>query len=74
MSDRDYLANKDRHASFELILADGSTYPYKAEMDFSDNVMNPNTGTITLWLRVPNEDHILLPGAIVRVRVIYAGE
>ena len=71
--DRDYLSNKDRAAEFELILADGSIYPHKAEIDFVNTVMNSETGTITLWLRVPNENHVLIPGAIVRVRATYSG-
>ncbi len=71
MTDRDYLAHKDSHAEYELVLADGRVYPQKAVLDFASNVMDSDTGTITLYLRVPNENHTLIPGAIVRVRVIY---
>lgn len=71
MTDRDYLANRDKPASFQLILADGSTYPHKGTVDFVSNVMNPETGTITVWLNFLNENHSLIPGEIVRVRVVY---
>ena len=71
MTDRDFLAHRDSPAEYELVLADGSVYPQKAVIDFSSNVMNPDTGTITVYLRVPNENHTLIPGAIIRVRVIY---
>ena len=54
---------------YELILADGSPYSGTIEKDFEDNVMNSGTGTINIWLKVSNEDNILLPGALVRVRV-----
>ena len=71
MPDREYLANKDKAAEYTLTLADGSTYPHKAELDFTSTTMNPETGTITIYLRVPNENNILIPGAIVRVNVTY---
>ena len=71
MTDKDFLTHRDAPAEYELVLADGNIYPQKAVQDFASNVMNPDTGTITIYLRVPNENHILSPGAIVRVRVIY---
>ena len=74
MTDRDFLAHREAPAEYELVLADGSVYPQKAAADFTNNIMNPDTGTITVYLRVPNENHTLIPGAIVRVRVIYPSE
>ena len=71
MTDRDFLIHRDTPAEYELVLADGSVYPEKAVLDFASNVMDSDTGTITLYLTVPNENHVLIPGAIVRVRVIY---
>ena len=71
MPDRDYMIMKTSYErmKYELILADGSLYSGTIEKDFEDNVMNSNTGTINIWLKVSNEDNILLPGALVRVRV-----
>ena len=71
MPDRDYLINKDKAAEYSLILADGSTYPHKPELDFISTTMNPESGSITIYLRVPNENHTLIPGEIVRVKVTY---
>ena len=72
MPDRDYLIFRDNPQNFkyELFLADGSPYSGTVEKDFEDNVMNPDTGTINIWLKVSNENNILLPGALVRVKVI----
>ena len=71
MPDRDYLSMKNMHGKmkYELILADGSLYSGTIEKDFEDNVMNSDTGTINIWLKVGNEDNILLPGSLVRVKV-----
>ena len=71
MPDRDYMnvKNTQEKMKYELILADGSLYSGTIEKDFEDNVMNFGTGTINIWLKASNEDNILLPGALVRVRV-----
>ncbi|MBQ9419977.1 MAG: hypothetical protein IJU31_06320 [Synergistaceae bacterium] len=71
MPDRDYMIMKNAHekTKYELILADGSLYSGTIEKDFEDNAMNSDTGTINIWLKVSNEDSILLPGALVRVKV-----
>ncbi len=72
MPDRDYMSvkNSQEKLKYELILADGSIFPGTIEKDFEDNVMNSETGTINIWLKVSNENNILLPGSLVRVRVI----
>ena len=72
MPDRDYMSVKKSQGKlkYELILADGSIFPGTIEKDFEDNVMNSETGSINIWLKVSNENNILLPGALVRVRVI----
>lgn len=71
MPDRDYLIfkNSQKNFKYELLLADGSLFSGKIEKDFEDNSMNPETGTINIWLKADNEDGILLPGSLVRVRV-----
>lgn len=52
------------------MLADGSSYLGTVEKDFENNVMNTDTGTMNIWLKADNENNILLPGALVRVKVI----
>lgn len=72
MPDRDYLSFRDNQQNFkyELVLADGSSYLGTVEKDFENNVMNTDTGTMNIWLKADNENNILLPGALVRVKVI----
>ena len=71
MSDRDYFTfrNSQKKFKFELILSDGSLFSGAVEKDFEDSSMNPETGTINIWLKVDNENNILLPGSLVHVRV-----
>ena len=71
MPDRDYLKfkNSDKKLKYELILADDSLYTGTVEKDFEDNVMNPETGSINIRLKVNNENNIFLPGSLVRVRI-----
>ena len=71
MPDRDYLKFKNSNGKlkYELILADDSLYSGTVEKDFEDNVMNPETGTINIRLKVSNENNLLLPGSLVRVRI-----
>lgn len=51
----------------ELKLSDGSTYPSKGKMNFSDNHINTSTGTLQVRGELPNPDAALLPGQFVRV-------
>ena len=70
--DRDYLSlrNSTGNFKYELILPDGSLFSGDVEKDFEDNSMNPETGSINIWLKVSNKDNVLLPGSIVRVKII----
>lgn len=49
----------------QVRLADGSLYPHKGVLDFSANVVDPDTGSVALRARLPNPDNILLPGTYV---------
>ena len=75
MPDRDYLSMKasQKNAKYELILPDGALFSGDVSKDFEDNVMNPESGTINIWLQVDNANDYLLPGAMVRVRVTEEG-
>jgi len=53
----------------KLLLEDGSVYPLKGTLKFSDVTVDPGTGSITLRAIFPNPDHILLPGMFVRAVV-----
>ena len=51
-------------------LADEEGFPHRGEMDFVDNVLDPDTGTIRGRAVVPNPDGALTPGLFVRVRLL----
>ena len=73
MTDRDYLRNKDSNLSSQIKLADGSLYSEAGTLDFINNTMNAETGTISIWLKFPNDSNILKPGALVRVLLTEQG-
>ena len=49
-----------------LKLEDGSDYGFTGTVQFSENLVNPGTGTVTLRARFPNPQGILLPGMFVQ--------
>jgi len=53
----------------ELILADGTVYPYKGKILLTDRQVDTNTGTIRLVAAFPNPGNILRPGQYGRVRI-----
>ncbi|ESQ91282.1 hemolysin D [Asticcacaulis sp. AC460] len=57
-------------ADVELILEDGSVYPLKGRLQFSDVTVDPATGTVTLRAVFANPDGALLPGMYAKARVI----
>lgn len=56
-------------AEVTLLMEDGSEYPKKGRLLFTDMSVDPNTGSITLRAEFSNADGILLPGMYVRVRL-----
>ena len=71
MPDKDYLIfkNSQKNFKYELFLADGSLFSGTIEKGFEDNSMNPETGTINIWLEANNENNVLIPGSLVHVKV-----
>jgi RND family efflux transporter MFP subunit len=59
----------DRTVNVDLGLADEQTFPMKGKVDFVDNRVDPNTGTLRFRGVFPNPGKILTPGLFVRVRV-----
>jgi len=53
----------------ELILADGSVYPYKGSFAFADRQIDVKTGTITVAAVFPNPGNFLRPGQYGKIRV-----
>ncbi|MEP7362400.1 MAG: efflux RND transporter periplasmic adaptor subunit [Acidobacteriota bacterium] len=56
-------------APLELLLADGTVYPYKGTYRYADRAVNVQTGTLKLIGDFPNPNRILLPGQFSRVRL-----
>ncbi|MDD4962822.1 MAG: efflux RND transporter periplasmic adaptor subunit [Gallionella sp.] len=55
-------------ASVELLLEDGSVYPAKGKLFFTDLAVDPSTGAVSVRAEFPNPNRDLLPGMFVRVR------
>jgi membrane fusion protein (multidrug efflux system) len=55
-------------AKVELVLEDGSLYPEKGRLQFTDLAVDPNSGAVILRAEFPNPRRDLLPGTFVRIR------
>src|SRR5437588_10434954 len=55
-------------------LADETGFPHKGYMDFVDNRVDPNTGTLRARGVFPNGDHSLSPGFFARLRIPGSGK
>lgn len=54
----------------ELLLADGTIYEEKGEINFADREIDPKTGTLTIEALFPNKSGLLRPGLFVKTRVL----
>lgn len=67
--------NKEKNPSYDnkvtvlLGLADGSTYEQEGKIEFVDNKVDENTGTVTMRAVFENPDELLLPGDYVNVTI-----
>ncbi len=57
-----------------LALVDEMGFPHKGYIDFVDNRLDPNTGTITGRAVFPNPDLTLTPGLFARIRIPGSGK
>jgi membrane fusion protein, multidrug efflux system len=75
VSEQEYIQsgrNGERRAEqlkAELILADGSVYPYKGTFGFADRQIDVKTGTIKVAAIFPNPGNFLRPGQYGKIRV-----
>ncbi|SFN69607.1 membrane fusion protein, multidrug efflux system [Formivibrio citricus] len=53
----------------ELTLENGTAYPQRGKLLFSEQTVDPATGTVTLRAEFPNPDRLLLPGMFATIRV-----
>ena len=56
----------DGTAPVSITLDDGSAYPEKGKLQFSEVTVSETTGTVLLRALVANPQHVLLPGMFVR--------
>jgi membrane fusion protein (multidrug efflux system) len=74
LSEREYMWAEERRSKqvgkvrLDLILSDGSTYPYKGEVAFADRQVDVRTGTIRVATIFPNPKNLLRPGMFSRIR------
>ncbi|MGA3173508.1 MAG: efflux RND transporter periplasmic adaptor subunit [Syntrophorhabdales bacterium] len=72
MSEQEYLKYVQnglaRKMPLDLVLADGSTHPYKGCFAFADRNVDVRTGTIKIAALFPNPGNVLRPGQFGRVR------
>ncbi len=53
----------------ELILADGSLFEHKGNIDFVNSQINANTGSLLIQASFPNPSKLLRPGLYAKVRI-----
>jgi RND family efflux transporter MFP subunit len=78
LSEQEYLrlqerlrqAPSAREDNLELILADGSVFPQKGRLLFSDRQVDVKTGTIGTVAVFPNPGNLLRPGQYAKVRAL----
>jgi len=52
-----------------LRLVTGDLYPQTGEFDYTNNRVNPSTGTVTVTVHFPNPNGILIPGQFARIEI-----
>ncbi len=60
---------QEKPIQIEVTLPDGTLYPHKGTVDFYDNKISENTGTIDLRATIKNPDNVLIPGDFVKVKI-----
>ena len=60
---------KDNAYDVTIKLADGSVFPRKGRINFSDTRVNPATGTYEMRAEIANADGALKPGQFARVQL-----
>jgi RND family efflux transporter MFP subunit len=61
--------SREVHIPVDLGLADETGFPHQGHLDFIDNRLDLNTGTMTGRAVIPNPDLTLTPGLFARIRL-----
>ncbi|SEL93187.1 membrane fusion protein, multidrug efflux system [Xaviernesmea oryzae] len=63
------MMTADNEAEVQLVLDDGTLYPQKGKLLFTEAAVDETTGQVTLRGEFPNPNGDLLPGMYVRVQI-----
>ena len=66
-------SSRDTRSPIYLGLANEDGFPHRGYVDFVDNQLNPEAGTIRLRAVFPNKDHRFTPGLFARIRLVGSG-
>jgi len=69
LEDNRLSQNGTNQNKVNLILEDGTAYPFEGMLQFRDVTVDPTTGSVVLRVVVPNPEGVLLPGMFVRAVV-----
>jgi RND family efflux transporter MFP subunit len=69
-----YVARRARdpdreHPPAEMQLTNETGFPHRGRIDFIDNKVDPDTGTIRVRAEFPNAEGVITPGLFVKVRI-----
>ncbi|MEM9591309.1 MAG: efflux RND transporter periplasmic adaptor subunit [Pseudomonadota bacterium] len=57
-----------------MVLSSGKVFPHQGKIDFVDNQVDPNTGTLKMRAVIPNPDKTQRPGQFVTAKVTLADQ
>jgi RND family efflux transporter MFP subunit len=66
-------SSRDARNPVYMGLADEEGFPHKGYMDFVDNQLNPETGTIRARAVFSNKERLFTPGLFARIRLVGSG-
>ncbi len=69
----DRLAGLSSPYEVEVRLMDEAEFTHRGTLNFVDNQIDPNSGTITARAVLPNADRFLVPGTFGRIRLARSG-
>jgi RND family efflux transporter MFP subunit len=72
--DGERTSSRETGNPVQVGLADEEGFPHAGTMDFVDNQLNPQTGTIRGRAVLPNKDGRFTPGLFARVQLLGSGE
>jgi RND family efflux transporter MFP subunit len=65
--------SRDNRSPVYLGLSNEEGFPHKGYVDFVDNQLNPEAGTIRLRAVFSNKDNLFTPGLFARIRLVGSG-